>query len=232
MPGGFQSFLPDGQTIQIDEEYKNLEFKGKFQLVATNQISIGSPNTYDVSIQVGGVVNPIVAIFCPGVPVALLSTIQQNGVVTYRFGALSNTAPFLVYVFDNPTPSGANNGFQVFNSRGELVFDALKKYLRVVSSTTFADYGNVNIGIPGGGTFAYVPSGFLGYFEDYHDSYEWGAPFSVKTKGACFWSMNGNLLVPTLQQFWTGSRGGIGTTSPFTYEVKAGTIQIVNVTGL
>lgn len=233
MPTGFSSVLPDGQTIQIDENYKNLELRGKYQLTATNLISVGSPNTYDVSLSVAGVTNPIIAIHCPGVYVALISTSQSGSNVTYRFAALSNTSSFTVYVFDNPTLSASNFGMQVFDANGQLVFDANKRYLRVLSSTSFSNFSQAGITFPAdGGVYGYVPSGFLGYFEDYHDAYDNGQPFSVKTKGAVFWAMSGSSLVPLMQQFWAGSRGSVGITSPFYYELAAGTIQMVNLTGM
>lgn len=230
MPAGLAVYLDDGSTIQIDETYVNLMLIGKYQVMPDRLITMGNPNVYDVTLTITNAINPIIAI-STSVPAAHIGTKYSGSSVTYTFAGYSDT-PFTVYVFDDMQASPGAFGLQVFNENGKIVFDSSQKYLKVRSSVVFEDYITAKITYPTDGrSYAFVPSGFLGYFEDYHDGYEWGESFSVKSKGSVFWNMVGGELRASSQQVWVGSRSSVGITSPFNYQVKSGTIQIIDVTG-
>lgn len=231
MSAGFSNFLPDGQNIQIDENYSNLVLHHVFSLSASTQVTIGNPNVYQTTLTVANLVNPVVVLSSTGA-VALVETNRSGSSTTYTFCTYSTGTVFKVYIFDDAFGEG-NCGMQVFDSAGKLVFDSSRKYLRIISSfsfTTYAGAGNITIPVDGR-TYGWVVSGFLGYFEDYWDAYETGDMFSVKSKGSWFFARSGGSLVRSRQQYWVSARSGIGNTNSFSYEVNTGTVQIVDLTG-
>lgn len=129
MAAGFEVRNPSG-ALQIDGTFQNLELRQVGSTTCDQYIS-GTNYWYrEISLTTGG--RPMLAIKDTGGASAfVLSGGVSGGHVTYR---ICRGSPGSVewMLFDVPTPSGANFGLQVFNQDGALVFDALKKYARVL----------------------------------------------------------------------------------------------------
>lgn len=132
MPEGLQVFNDSG-FIQIDANYLNLELKqrGSFNLAGSNTANGGSTSS-GLSVTVNGE-SPVIAIqsttFCCAYP------LSQNGnsFTFYIYNGDNQACSGEYFVFDNSSADQASDsGFQVFNPQGRLVFDAGKKYLRVL----------------------------------------------------------------------------------------------------
>ncbi|KVU68943.1 hypothetical protein WK72_14565 [Burkholderia ubonensis] len=80
-------------------------------------------------------ITPVVAIYAPGDPVALLACRPNwNGTWTATFWSPQATT-FDVYIFDQMAacpPSGSTCGFQAFNAQGALIADSAIPFLNVL----------------------------------------------------------------------------------------------------
>lgn len=86
-------------------------------------------------------------------------------VIAYRRTS-TDGATYQWWRFGAPTSSGSY-GMQLSNSAGQLVFDALRQYARVVSTVDGPIYGqpNVVVPVPAGRTYAVITSKRSVYFE-------------------------------------------------------------------
>ena len=131
MPAGFQTFNETG-NVQIDANFKNMEFrsKGTFSIAPTNAPNGGGvTSTYTVRFTGQA---PILAIVCSsycyvgtyieGAETLFVIVNAENATITGEY--------FIFDVADNTQSS--NSGLQVFNELGQLVFDANKRYMKVL----------------------------------------------------------------------------------------------------
>ncbi len=143
MTAGLQVFNNDN-ILQIDGEYKNRCFIMKQNVVCNAATSNGSFNNYaSAPRDYSGVVNPVVALRSSSPCLVHWISSTQYVIISNVNGAVCD-----VYFFgDTPTPS-ANYGLQVRNAKGELVFDSLQKYMRVIGYEVLPDTTHI-------GTFTY-----------------------------------------------------------------------------
>lgn len=126
MPAGLQ-IINDNGVVQIDENYKNLEFKGKYDVYIPDYNQTGYLNT-------PGYASEVVAIGDTGDDnVMLWSKTGAPGGYEYQLRKTNNgprTIP--VYVFGEPAaPAASGVGLQVFNGSGQLTYDSQRKYMKV-----------------------------------------------------------------------------------------------------
>lgn len=132
MPVGFQSFN-DGNFIQIDADYKNYEFrqKGGFTIGPSN-LANGGSNLGTVTVTVTGTA-PIIAINCDQFCYASIRSISGNSFTFEIYNGNNFNIGGTFFIFDASSPNPASNtGMQIFDGAGNLVFDAQKKYMKVL----------------------------------------------------------------------------------------------------
>lgn len=129
---GFQVFNNDG-FIQIDADYLNLELKqkGPFSLNGSNTANGGGVSS-GVQVSFTGE-SPVIAIksttFCCAYPLSR----SGNTFNFYIYNGDNQACTGEYFIFDNSSDASAGNtGMQIFNAQGRLVFDANKKYLKVL----------------------------------------------------------------------------------------------------
>lgn len=132
MGSGLQIFNDSG-FVQIDADYLNLELKqkGSFSLAGSNTANGGSTSS-GVQINFTGE-SPVIAIksttFCCAYPLSRSGSTFSFYI--YNGDGADCTGEY--FIFDNSSnESLSNSGFQVFNAAGRLVFDAGKRYLKVL----------------------------------------------------------------------------------------------------
>ncbi|CAL1777613.1 hypothetical protein BRC2024_KCUCJSVR_CDS_0152 [Acinetobacter phage vB_AbaM_KissB] len=223
----------DTSKIIIDDNFSNLAFVNKFQVVI-DKVGWFGDNFRTGTLTISNAVNPVIAIKTSDMGVCLdRATNESTGVFTYIFKAgkaYSNTT-ITVYVFDSITTQG-NFGLQTFDASGKICFDSTLKYMRVKGSVTFTSYeGAINWPTLPTGNYAFVVSACFGEVDEYHDAYETGEAFAIT-----------NVWKFMIESLSTGARGyvenvfnmrtSIGNTSQYNYGNKAGSILLVDVTGL
>lgn len=136
MPAGL-TILNDSNTVQIDENYKNLEVTSKSSFSTTTGPGSSNWGNYqhaDVTYQARSANPPMVAVEAStGSFVFLLAS--SGGSFTFRLVFPLATGPVsgAFWIFDEP-PGQSNStfGLQVFDEQERLTFDALARYARVV----------------------------------------------------------------------------------------------------
>lgn len=144
-------------TVQINDSFFNYAFatKGSVTTVlAAGGYSLGS--FADVSYTSPSGSPPIIAFRCSGAQ-AFVAGLQQSGNTwtwTFCTMAANDPAQALVeyWIFDRPTVS-SNFGMQLFDAGGNLLFDALSKYMKILGA--FGEGGGYS---SGSGNFAVVQS--------------------------------------------------------------------------
>lgn len=138
MEAGLQIFNDDS-FIQLDSNYKNLEFKSKgtFSIAASDGSSGGSNISFTNVSFVG--VQPIIALNCANPCYA--SFVSRSG-NTWTF-QIYNGSNFAItgeyFFFDEPAATSSGKlGLQIFKEDGTLGYDSNKSYMRVLEylSTT------------------------------------------------------------------------------------------------
>lgn len=133
MAAGFQCWGSHG-LAQIDGNYLNTS------CIVHTFIAATSTDTPDVvnntQFKAGAFTfyasNPFVAWRCP-VPCAMLRlTNNGDGTYTAFFIVLGGGANIEIFVFDQTPTVGSNNGLQVFNAAGVLVFDSNFAYTKII----------------------------------------------------------------------------------------------------
>ncbi len=134
---GFQCFSDSGY-IQIDENYRNLALLRKTTLTGTDANSAGVSLAAYTCRWVSYTATSKESIlafysngkFCPFI-------VQESGgtfIWKIALDSASGNNQITIYEFGPPPQSGTNNGFQVLNAAGQVVFDANFRYMR------FADF--------------------------------------------------------------------------------------------
>lgn len=230
MPAGLTVFLDSG-AVQIDDNFVNQGLTGKYQVTIDALLNAGRFWTVrHGTLQITGT-NPTVAIQS-SVRCCVKACEVSGSTFTYSFIAETVTT-ITVYVFDSPSAI-SNFGLQTFKANGDLCFDSGRKYMRVVKDVSFDNYGTLitsPVPVPAG-NLALVQSGFLGWLEDYHDQYENGPAFSVKSAYHCMTNIANGVISAREVMTANSGRGGVGNTQPFHAGSYAGSFLVVNVAGL
>lgn len=136
MPAGL-TILNDSNTVQIDENYKNLEVTKKSPFSTTAAAGGSNWGNYqhaDITYQARSVNPPMVAVEASsGSFVFLLAS--SGGSYTFRvvFPLATGSVSGTFWIFDEPPgQSSSTFGLQVFNDQGKLTFDAIARYARIV----------------------------------------------------------------------------------------------------
>lgn len=134
MPEGIQVYNDSG-ILQIDGTFRNLSLISTGSILCNNT-STEIPATYG-DVVVPNSTSPLLAFpgIGNGVTCTVISVSGSNR--TFRVfyeGNVSVTIPY--YVFDVPDSTPTTFGLQVYNSSGQLCFDAAKKYMRVLDFYT------------------------------------------------------------------------------------------------
>lgn len=161
MPAGL-TIYNTGNTVQVDENWKNYGFRQKFSVTATvYDTSPPNPagfNGMPYSFSIAG--SPQLLVACKA---AVLLPVKQHSYysggswnLNWLFmrqigvtGTVSETVEF--YVFDQMDSSYSNVGLEVFNAAGERVFHSDAPVMRVGSDS--------NPGFQGCNTYFYGDSG-------------------------------------------------------------------------
>lgn len=133
-----------GNSVQIDQDYRNLCLRQKGNAVTTTTLPSGM-GSY-ASFNVTGLTSPIIAV--GGNVTAVPQTYwdapnARHGFLLSTTGGIGTSIPY--YIFDVPAELGSTYGFQVRTASGQLIFDALQPPLRVRGF-----YVNAGIGSYGG----------------------------------------------------------------------------------
>lgn len=153
MPAGIIVYN-DNNIIQIDSDYKNLCLRSKVTVTCNVAYSVGATSIYSCAAQnYSGITN---------LTIALRSTEQVMifWISATQFSIVSptNGASVTVYLFGDPPAVSENAGLQIYNSAGGLVFDASRRYMRVVDIIVDTNHTGTNV-YPAGKTYATVLSG-------------------------------------------------------------------------
>jgi len=121
--------INDASTVLIDDENPALALRTSASLTASGQVvpPIDLPNAS----------MPVLALRSATGVVVVASSWTGS---TRRFSCLidwsSPNQSITAYLFDRPLDSGANYGLKMWNASGQLVFDAMQRYGRVVEIRT------------------------------------------------------------------------------------------------
>lgn len=138
MSAGLQ-IINDYGVLQVDEGFKNLEFKEK------RIISIPGGGL-SVVMETPGYRTEVIAIGPSDEPnwnsaYGILS--KQGGLGRMRYeltsGIASDSANVELYIFGEPDVSAGHDGLAVYDAAGEIVFNAARKYMKVVEQFRFGD---------------------------------------------------------------------------------------------
>lgn len=132
MPIGFQ-VINDFGSYQIDDYYQNLFLDKKVRINKTSLKKYPQGNFYYYDLSFVSDTPPVVAVgVYDGVSTACYGLKQSKNQYTAKIIASSNNQDVDVYVFNTLNGSSSTYGLQVFDENGKLIFDALKKPLRLV----------------------------------------------------------------------------------------------------
>jgi len=132
MAAGIQVFN-DSNFIQIDGDYRNLEFKqkGSVNIPGSNAAGGGGVVSY-VTVSYSGV-DPVIAINSSGFSYASISSISGNTYTWMIYNGETSAQTVEYFIFAQPSSSSAgNSGIEIRDAAGSLVFDSNKRYLRVM----------------------------------------------------------------------------------------------------
>lgn len=128
MGAGFQVFNESG-NIQIDADYNNYVMTGKGTLTTANS-AVG----YTASIS-SGKKNSIFAFRGTGFA-AVFNSLDSAGNVVHNIMSGTTSVTLDWWVFAADPPGASNNGFEVYNSVGQRVFQGTEKYLKLLRFDT------------------------------------------------------------------------------------------------
>ena len=160
MPVGLE-IINDAGTILIDSKDPSLSLHSKVTLSATNRRITHTFNNVEF---------PTLALRSTAGWVCVISETRSGNSITYVLGTFGNTQSVTLYLFDRPTLSPANFGFQVFDEQGRLTFDAARQPGRVVA---LKDGNGVWYGTSGVDYAAIVTRSIFGWYSanpDYNDN--------------------------------------------------------------
>lgn len=121
MLAGLQVFNSEN-VVQIDDNYKNFEFKEKYSVNLDGYFASANFATHNFP-------NEIVAIGGSTYPLR----IESKGGGNYYLSSESPAQTVMVYVFAEPLQSAPNDyGLRLYNSSGEITFDSDRKYMKVI----------------------------------------------------------------------------------------------------
>lgn len=128
MGAGLQIFSDSG-FVQIDADYSN------YVLVAKGTVTCGPRETgYGVDIS-SNRKNSIIAIRS-GSFAAVFNSLDGASNVVHKIVSESNGAVIDYWIFAADPPAPTNNGFEVYNAQGQVVFSANGKYLKLLRFVT------------------------------------------------------------------------------------------------
>lgn len=133
MPIGFQ-VINDFGSYQIDDYYQNLFLDNKYTIDKRRLIKNPNSNFYYHDLVFTSDTPPVVAVgVYDNINTACYGMKQVGNQYTAKIATSSNTQDIDIYVFNTLNGSSSTYGLQVFDENGKLIFDALKKPLRLVS---------------------------------------------------------------------------------------------------
>lgn len=132
----------DNNVLQIGDSWRNLEFRQKFGVNPSPVTRPGQADGGQFEFTVWGQ-NPLVAF--AGTNNAILTERVQNGNQFTFKGHTVQRGGFTVYVFDLPGQDGGGQYLLVKDAADQVVFDASRKYMRVVAMLN----GTLNPGAAG-----------------------------------------------------------------------------------
>jgi len=203
---GLQIFNADGQTVTIDSTYRNLALRSKS--IATTDRTAGFGSYVDFT--ASGLTMPMIATKTSFGSTANVTN-QGNGTFGFRiYASMATGAQVPYYIFDVPVLSDSRYGLEVFDSTGNLTFDATgSKYLRVV------DFLQVTSGT----TKAYTPG------RDYACIFnDWGLRAEPPAKNVRIYgaSINAETMASTLIV--------VDTTTPASFMYYTAQFMVIDVT--
>lgn len=159
MPAGLTVYN-DSNTLQVDQNYKNLRYYGKATLSTTSVPNGDRYRNYQhADFTYTAVYNqpPMIAIESAAAGFIFLVSNTGN-TFTFRvvFPLQGSSTSFTYWIFDQPNgTSSSTYGLQVFDEQGRLTFDALMGYPKyidrfVVPSESAGTGGNLSYPIPAG----------------------------------------------------------------------------------
>lgn len=145
---GFQAFNSSG-VFQVDGEYANpsLLRKGSAASVFDSAYNRG---TLTLSIAP----DEILAVACSSAHVAIVARSATSVVIHTDQAAGGDVISYWIFGAGAIASSTSTFGMQVFNSAGQLIFDAQKKPLSVVQKLSGGSSGGVNVTLTSGKTYA------------------------------------------------------------------------------
>ncbi|RRU23566.1 hypothetical protein [Stenotrophomonas sp. 278] len=148
MPAGL-TIVNDANTVQIDENYKNLAVATKVPFTTTivsGGAFWGNYQHADIVYTARYAEPPMVAVEATeGSFVFLLSATGNTFTFRMVFPLAGSTVTGTFWIFDQPPSSSTSTfGLQVCDAQGRLTFDALFRYARVVGrmSVPFQNWGD------------------------------------------------------------------------------------------
>jgi len=149
----------DVDRVMISDRYKNLELRAKGTVTLDTPLTTNTTTSCVTgTVTFAGGANPVIAV--AGGKCGMLSLTVSGS--TFTFTLVADAARTVTYyIFDEPVATVSNYGLVVRNAAGEVTFDALKKYMRVVATISGVptDSTPLSVPIPAGRTCAIV----LGY---------------------------------------------------------------------
>jgi hypothetical protein len=125
--------------LQIDQNYKNYLMYETRAISCNTQVSNACYADVDLPYGVDAFIGYVDSDF------ACHSVLSVSGsTVRYRFFKIGGPGTINIVVFRVSPPSGSTYGMQVFNAAGELVFDALMPYMRIVDFIQGENVAGVN----------------------------------------------------------------------------------------
>lgn len=149
--------------IVIDDTFKNLEFRGRFDTATQGVLPTIQGSLVYADVQFSGV-DPLICI-AGGTGSLILSRSQTGSVFTFRilFNSTSHLS-FTYYIFDEPTGLSGEQFFSIRNEQNQLVFNATNKYMRILGAL---DSDGTSTSVPfAGGRIAAILLGVGGVLGD------------------------------------------------------------------
>lgn len=155
MPAGLQVFTNSG-VLQVDGEYANLCMREKIAGVCNIPWTVYQRDVYRSGpINHGGHPNAAIALRSSAPVIVMWMNSTQFEVLCTDLNAT-----FTAYVFADPPATGSSFGLQAYDAAGKLVFDAVRKNMRVAGAVVLpANQSTGSTTLVSGRTYAVMVSG-------------------------------------------------------------------------
>lgn len=197
MPTGLQ-LIGQHTYAQIDETYRNLQFKAKGSFTCTTSTGAGVASWYN-SVTVTANAFPMIAVRSSSL-VGFIGFTVSGSSYTFYYASPTNGATVEWYHFDTPNPGDTANYLEVIDSAGNRVFNGLGKPMRIVASvdpnsagsetyTSGKKYAALQTGT--GWSFVETlvgPMGGAGTFKSWSSAQSWSADNVAAFRGSAFTS--------------------------------------------